>query len=174
MIPEPDVLVEIGQLSMAQLDALPIADLDKLIKQATAAKDTVALYLGGLHATLHSRFAEHASQLRTQAGKSTGTVRIEVDGFVIIADLPKRPEYDQVKLKSAVEALRKWGENPDDYVGTEFKVSESRYNAWPPSIRKLFEPARTLKVGKPTYKLEQIKAGDIAQAANDNHFGEVA
>ena len=73
-----------------------------------------------------------------------------------------------------MDTLRKWGENPDDYVGTEFKVSEPRYSAWPPGIRQLFEPARTLKVGKPSYKLEQIKSGDIADAANDSHFGEVA
>lgn len=34
-----------------------------------------------------------------------------------IADLPKRPEYDQKQLKDAGEALRTWGENPEDYVG---------------------------------------------------------
>ena len=174
MVPKIEVLEEIGQLSMAQLDALPLPDLAQLIQQVSDVRDTVRHYEGALLSTLHSRFAERANQLRTQAGKTTGTVRFRVDGFVIIADLPKRPEYDQVKLKSAVDALRKWGENPDDYVGTEFKVSESRYNAWPPSIRQLFEPARTLKVGKPTYKLEQIKAGAIADAANDSHFGEVA
>jgi hypothetical protein len=35
----------------------------------------------------------------------------------------------------------------------------------------LFEPARTLKTGKPSYKLEQIKSGVIPDAANDSHFG---
>lgn len=173
MTAEPDVLDEIGQLYMNELDKLPLPDLDRMIKQVTAAKDTAVLYLNALQSTLHSRLGGHAQQLRQAAGKSTGTVRFEVDGFVVIADLPKRPEYDQAKLKGAVDALRKWGENPDDYVGIEIKVSEVKYNAWPQAVRQLFEPARTLKVGKPSYKLEQIKSGAMPDAANDANFGEV-
>ncbi|NBW52052.1 MAG: hypothetical protein EBR49_18555 [Betaproteobacteria bacterium] len=137
MTPEPEVLDEIGQLYMNELEKLPLPDLDRMIKQVTAAKDTAALYLNALQSTLHSRLGGHAQQLRQEAGKSTGTVRFEVDGYMVVADLPKRPEYNQVKLKEAVEA----------------------------------EPARTLKTGKPSYKLEQIKAGEIPDAANDSHFG---
>ena len=174
MIPEPDVLDELGQLYVTELDKLPLTALNRMIKQVTATKDTAVLYIGALQSALHNRLGEHAQHLRQEAGKSTGKVSFEVDGFLVPADLPKRPEYDQLKLKEAVEALRKWGENPDDYVGVEIKVSETKYNAWPPAVRHLFEPARTLKVGKPSYKLEQIKAGTIADAANDNSFGEVA
>ena len=174
MIPQANVLDEIGQLSMAELDALPIAELDSRIRQIGEIRDTARHYEAALHSTLNRRFAERAQHLRHEAGKSTGKVSFEVDGFLVSADLPKRPEYDQPKLKEAVEALIKWGENPDDYVGVEIKVFENKYNAWPPAVRQLFEPARTLKVGKPSYKLEQIKAGTIADAANDNNFGEVA
>ena len=109
--------------------------------------------------------------LRQQAGKTTGTVRFEVDGHTVIADLPKRVEYDQAKLKDAVEALRKWGENPEDYVGLEVKVAEATYTAWPPAVRQLFEPARTVKTGKPTYQLEVIHAGPVPAAAKDPRFG---
>ena len=108
------------------------------------------------------------------APKSTGTVRFEVDGFLVVADLPKYTEYDQKKLRDAVDALHKRGENPEDYVGIEIKVPESKYTAWPPGIRQLFESARTLKTGKPSYKLEQIKSGNGPDAANDGHFDEVA
>jgi hypothetical protein len=83
--------------------------------------------------------------------------------------LPKKVEYDQPKLRAAVETLRSWGENPEHYIGIEFKVSEAKYNAWPPAIRTLFEPARTLKTGKPTFKLERIPA-----TASHSTFGEVA
>ena len=173
MTAEPDVLDEVGQLYMTELDKLPLPDLDRMIKQVTAAKDTAALYLNALQSTLHGRLGGHAQQLRQEAGKSTGSVRFEVDGYLVVADLPKRTEYDQLKLKEAVEALRKWGEDPEHYVALEIKVAESKYTAWPPGIRQLFEPARTLKTGKPSYKLEQIKSGDMPEAANDSHFGEV-
>jgi len=173
MIPKPNVLDEIGQLSLTELDALPIAQLDARIRQVGELKDTARHYEDALYAVMNKRFSERANQARQDAGKHTGTVRFEVDGYVVIADLPKRLEYDQPKLKGAVDALRKWGENPDDYVGIEIKVSETKYNAWPPAVRQLFEPARTLKVGKPSYKLELIKTGVIADAANDSNFGEV-
>jgi hypothetical protein len=174
MNPQTDVLDEIGQLYMTELDNLPLQELDRLIKQVTATKDAAALYLSTLQSTLHGRLGGHAQKLRQEAGKSTGTVRFEVDGFLVVADLPKRPEYDQHKLKEAVEALRKWGEDPDNYVGIEIKVSEAKYTAWPPGIRQLFEPARTLKTGKPVYKLQQVTAPDSQLATNDSNFGEVA
>jgi hypothetical protein len=172
MLTETDVLDEIGQLYMNELEQLPLPELDRLIKQVSTAKETATLYLSALQSTLHNRVGSTAQQLRQEAGKSTGTVRFEVDGYQVIADLPKRTEYDQLKLKEAVESLRKWGEDPENYVGIEIKVSESKYTAWPPGIRQLFEPARTVKTGKPSYKLERIVDGVVPEAANDSTFGE--
>lgn len=172
MIPEPDALDEVGNFVMAELENLPLADLDRLIQRVTNAEDTARHYKQFLQSVLHHRFGERAHQLRQEAGKNTGTVRFDVDGHTVIADLPKKVEYDQRKLKEAVEALRKWGENPEDYVSLEVKVAEAKYTAWPPAVRQLFEPARTLKAGKPTYKLERIVDGAGPEAANDSKFGE--
>ena len=174
MIPEPDALDEVGNFVMSELETLPLSELDRLIRRVTSAEETARQYRQFLQAVMHHRFNERAQQLRQDAGKSTGTVRFENDGYMVVADLPKRPEYDQKKLKDAVEALRKWGENPDDYVSVEIKVSEAKYGAWPPAVRKLFEPARTVKTGKPLYKLERIDAGQLPPAANDSNFGEAS
>lgn len=174
MIPEPDALDEVGNFVMSELETLPLSELDRLIRRVTSAEETARQYRQFLQAVMHHRFNERAQQLRQDAGKSTGTVRFEDDGYMVVADLPKRPEYDQKKLKDAVEALRKWGENPDDYVSVEIKVSEAKYGAWPPAVRKLFEPARTVKTGKPLYKLERIDAGQLPPAANDSNFGEAS
>ena len=174
MIPEPDALDEVGNFVMSELETLPLSELDRLIRRVTSAEETARQYRQFLQAVMHHRFNERAQQLRLDAGKSTGTVRFEDDGYMVVADLPKRPEYDQKKLKDAVEALRKWGENPDDYVSVEIKVSEAKYGAWPPAVRKLFEPARTVKTGKPLYKLERIDAGQLPPAANDSNFGEAS
>lgn len=172
MIPEPDALDEVGNFVMAELENLPLADLDRLIQRVSDAEETARHYKQFLQSVLHHRFGERAHQLRQEAGKNTGTVRFDVDGHTVIADLPKKVEYDQRKLKEAVEALRKWGENPEDYVSLEVKVAETKYTAWPPAVRQLFEPARTLKAGKPTYKLERIVDGFVPEAANDSQFGE--
>ena len=172
MIPEPNALDEVGNFVMAELEKLPLADLDRLIQRVSNAEDTARHYKQFLQSVLHHRFGERAHQLRQEAGKNTGTVRFDVDGHTVIADLPKKVEYDQRKLKEAVEALRKWGENPEDYVSLEVKVAEAKYTAWPPAVRQLFEPARTLKAGKPTYRLERIVDGAGPEAANDRKFGE--
>ena len=172
MIPEPDALDEVGNFVMVELENLPLADLDRLIQRVSDAEDTARNYKQFLQSVLHRRFGEQAHQMRQDAGTNTGTVRFDVDGHTVIADLSKKVEYDQRKLKEAVEALRKWGENPEDYVSLEVKVAEAKYTAWPPAVRQLFEPARTLKAGKPTYKLERIVDGAGPEAANDSKFGE--
>jgi hypothetical protein len=172
MIPHPDTLDEVGNFVLAELENLPLADLDRLIQRVSEAEETARHYKQFLQGVLHRRFGERAHQLRQDAGKSTGTVRFSDEGFTVVADLPKRTEYDQRKLKEAVEALRKWGEDPEHYVSLEVKVAESKYTAWPPAVRQLFEPARTLKPGKPTYKLERIVDGAVPEAANDSKFGE--
>ena len=75
--------------------------------------------------------------------------------FVIIADLPKRVRWDQTRLAEAVEIIRRdWNDDPAQYVRTELKVAETAYGSWPAAIRQLFEPARTVETGKPTYRIE--------------------
>lgn len=130
MLPELDVLEEVGQLYMKELEGLPLEELDRLIKRVTQAKDVARDYENLLQAVLNHRFSLRSQQLRQDAGKSTGIVRFQDDGFTVISDLPKRTEYNQALLKDAVEALRKWGEDPEDYVGIEIKVSETKYGAW--------------------------------------------
>lgn len=170
MTPESDVLDEIGQLYVAELEGLPLSEIDQLLKKTNHTKETARHYEQLLQSELNRRFAERAHALRKDEGKDTGRVRFENDGYVVIADLSKRTEYDQLKLRDAVEALRKWGEDPNNYVGIEVTVSESKYNAWPPAVRALFEPARTLKTGKPSYRLEQIDVSRMPAAANDPHY----
>lgn len=170
---EPTVLEEIGQIYLADLESQPLAELDRMLRLVASAEETARNYRQLLQSVMHHRFHERAQTLRTDAGKATGTVRFEQDGFTVIADLPKRLEYDQRKLREAVQALQKWGEDPENYVSLEIKVSEAKYSAWPPAVRQLFEPARTLKTGKPTYKLERIDTARLPEAANDNCFREV-
>lgn len=167
------MLDRLGRFTEADLSCLSLAELHACQRTVTEAEETCRLYKLALHAEHDRRLGATANALRQQAGKTTGTVRFEVEGYTVVADLPKRVEYDLRKLRDAVEALRRWGEDPEDYVGIEFKVSEAKYTAWPPAVRQLFEPARTVKTGKPTYKLEIIHADPVPAAANDTPFLEV-
>ena len=173
MTPNLELLHAIGQLPLADLDVLPLPDMERMLQRVEAMKSTLRHYDLVLQSALNRRFGDQAQSLRQAAGKQTGTVRLVEAGFEIVADLPKRVEYDQARLQDAVDTLRGWGEKPEDYVSFEIKVAEARYNAWPPAIRKLFEPARTLKTGKPSYKLVPIDQGELPKSPNDRQHGEV-
>ena len=49
--------------------------------------------------------------------------------------------------------IRAGGEDPAEYVETALKVSERAYAAWPERIRSAFEPARTVRTGRSSFKL---------------------
>ena len=71
----------------------------------------------------------------------------------MIADLPKKVDWDQGELATLVAAIRADDGDPAEYVDTVFRVPERKYAAWPRHIRTAFERARTVKAGKPTFRL---------------------
>ena len=52
-----------------------------------------------------------------------------------------------------VERIRAAGDDPTEYIEINFKVPERNYVAWPEAIRQDFEPARTVRTGKPKFRL---------------------
>ena len=83
------------------------------------------------------------------------------DGDVtVVADLPKKIDWDQHDLAELVERIKAEGEDPRDYVEVTLKVSERKYGSWPKHIRSLFEPSRTVRAGKESFELI-VKKEDI-------------
>ena len=106
---------------------------------------------------LELKYAEGAQQLRLAAGKDTGVIHFD-DGHVrITADLPKKVEWDQAKLADITRRIAASGEDPAQYVEISYRVSETKFGAWPESIKAAFAPARTLKTGKPGFRLALLQ-----------------
>ena len=80
-------------------------------------------------------------------------MRFEQDGVTVVADRPKRVDWDQALIAAVVERIRAAGDDPTQYVDIAIKVPERKYTAWPESIRTAFAPARTVKTGKPSFRL---------------------
>jgi hypothetical protein len=150
-------LAQLHKLDAAEIANLPVAQFEMLLEELTALQDRTKMYADKLHAGMNAAFAARASECRRAEGKDTGTVRFVADDFVIVADLPKKVEWDQAELARAREVVASWGENVSDYIDTKLSVAEKRYTAWPATIRKVFEKARTVSSGKPTYKIEVRK-----------------
>ena len=102
---------------------------------------------------LDLKYADRAHQLRLAAGKDTGVVHFD-DGHVrITADLPKKVEWDQALLANLEARIAANGDNPREYIDVSYRVSETKFSAWASALREQFIPARTVKVGKPSFRL---------------------
>jgi hypothetical protein len=158
-IPNRLTLDAVTTTPIGEIAALPAEQLALLRQEAAETLVNAKHLKDWLDSGIDLKYRDHAAALRRSSGKDTGTVRIEDGGVVVIADLPKRVKWEQSRLAEIVERIRAGGDDPAEYVTIEFAVSERAYGAWPNSIRAVFEPARTVETGKPSYRLEKIKGG---------------
>jgi hypothetical protein len=146
-------LEDIRTMPIGEIAALPADHLALLQEDAEAAlmaAKTTAEWIAGAIAL---RYADRAQAARRAENKDTGTVRFDDGSVTVIAELPKRVDWDQRVLAAVVERIRAAGDDPTEYVDAAYKVPERKYTAWPESIRVAFAPARTVRTGKPTFTL---------------------
>jgi len=154
-----------NQLTPHQVLAMPAGDLalqtsESLFQLKSNAADLQALakaVVDHLDRALDLKYSKQAHALRLAAGKDTGVVHFD-DGHVqVTADLPKKVDWDQKKLADLVRRMTANGDNPAEYVEISYRVSETKFNAWPETLKSAFAPARTLKTGKPGFRLALLQ-----------------
>ena len=151
-------LAQLREMDVKQAASLPTDHIAMLLEDVAAQKAGTKHLEGILHDVLRLRFGAQADAVRKAKGKDTGTVSLDEGEFIIRADLPKTVSWDQAALQQAADVVESWSEDPKDYIVVKLAVSETKYNAWPTTIRKVFEPARTVGTGKPTFKIERRAA----------------
>ena len=153
-LPNHTTFQDLLQMPVGDVVALPAEQLALLQEDIEDNLRCAKLAKDWLDGALALKYGERAAALRREAGKDTGTIRLADGDVTVIADLPKKIEWDQAQLTTLVERIRAGGEDPAEYVSTELKVSERAFTAWPESIRQNFEPARTVRTGALKVKLE--------------------
>ena len=103
------------------------------------------------------KWNERARFLRHEVDKDSGVVHFDDGNLRITADLPKKIEWDQTRLAEIARRISESGDDPKQYVEITFRVSETKFNAWPDTLKSSFNAARTVKTGKPSYRLALIK-----------------
>ena len=141
---------DLAQMPVELLAALQ-GELDHAAKQLRAAT-------ARFNSALEVRYATRAAEARRSCGKDAGTVRLVDGDYTVVADLPKRVDWDQEKLTQIVRNIADSGEDPAEFIDTTLKVSERKYAALPEAWRRGFEPARTVKVGALKVMLEPNEA----------------
>lgn len=146
-------IATVRHMPVAEVITLPAEHLALLQEEARSTLEMAKRAVDWIEGAISLRYEQRAIAARGAAGKDTGTVHFEDGAVSITADLPKRVDWDQRQLAGLVERIRAGGENPGDYVEVSFKVAERAYAAWPERIRTVFEPARTVRPGRQTFKL---------------------
>jgi hypothetical protein len=142
---------DLAQMPVELLATLQ-AELDHAGKQLKAATARFS-------AALEVRYATRAAEARRACGKDTGTVRLVDGDYTVVADLPKRVDWDQEKLAQIARSISNSGDDPAEFIDTKLTVAERKYTALPEAWRKGFEPARTVKVGALKVTLEREEGG---------------
>jgi hypothetical protein len=146
-------LGDIPTMPIGEIAALPAGILALLQDEAEDAAKAARHLADWLHGAIALRYGDRAAAARRAEGKDTGTIRLDDGEVTVIADVPKKVDWDQAELNTLVAAIRAEDGDPAEYVDTLFRVPERKYAAWPRHIRTAFERARTVKTGKPTYRL---------------------
>ena len=145
----------IGKLSALSPDQLLFLqeEAEKNLKRAKILKDW-------LDSSIALKYREISANIRNLDSKDSGTVHFTDGNHKITSVIAKKVEWDQERLKDVVSAIKKHGDNPDEYVETSYKISETKYTAWPEHIKNIFKPARIFKLGKESFAIAASKEVD--------------
>ena len=137
-----------------ELAQMPVEMLASLQAELAEARKRLNTLTARFNSALEVRYATRAAEARRSCGKDTGTVRLVDGDYTVVADLPKRIDWNQEKLAHIAANIAQSGEDPTEFIDTRLTVSERKYSALPEAWRKGFEPARTVKVGALKVALE--------------------
>ena len=109
---------------------------------------------------LEIKWSERARNLRHDAGKDTGVVHFDEGNVRVTADLSKKVDWDQGRLAEIARRIAEGGEDPRQYIEVKYSVSETKYKAWPDTLKQPFTPARTVTPGKPKFVVSRVGEGE--------------
>ncbi|AVZ80755.1 hypothetical protein C3497_09835 [Zoogloeaceae bacteirum Par-f-2] len=144
---------DLAAMSVSQLAQLPPAQKAEIGRNLDEALAWLKQARAKFDAALDAAYGEQAREARLEAGKDFGVVHLNDEPLRVTVDLPKRVSWDQGQLAAIAARIAASGERIEDYMDVEFSVSESRFNNWPAALRSQFEAARTVKPGKPSFRL---------------------
>ena len=144
---------------IGEIIALPPATLMGLLADAEEAARKAKLVREWIEGTVNLKYGQRFEALRRDQEKPYGVIHLEDNGCIVTCDLSKKPEWDQTKLAEITNRIRAGGGDVDEYVDISYRVAERKYAAWPEHLRQSFEPARTVKAGKPSYAIKIADGG---------------
>lgn len=147
----------LAEMSVAQIAALPHAQLQEAHINLLSLQSMVKAVLDRMHTALDQRYAAQAQAARLANGRDFSVCHLSDGELRITVELPKKVTWDQAQLAATAARIAAAGDKVADYIDTDYSVPENRFNNWPPALREQFAPARTVKPGKPSYRLALVQ-----------------
>lgn len=142
----PDLTVaQIANLSPVQIQELD-AMLTELQTWHKSARDR-------MHAALEQRYGEQARKALADIGQDFGTTHLSDGPLRVTVEVPKRVRWDQAQMAEIARRIVASGDKLEEYIDVEFSVPETRFNAWPETLKQPFNDARTVKPGKAGFRI---------------------
>ena len=143
----------LADMSVAQIVALPQAQLQEAYTNLLTLQSLVKGVLDRFNAALDQRYGEQAAAARQANGRDFGVCHVNDGPLRITVDLPKRVAWDQAQLADIAQRIAAAGDKVSEYIDTEYSIPEGRFNNWPAPLKETFVKARTVKPGKPSYRI---------------------
>jgi len=146
-------LSDFSQMASAEREALP-HDVLLEIQSELETKDAVVKKLNAVfEATLNAKYGDQILSEYVGKDEPYGSQSVMVNGGKLQCDRKKNVKWDNEELAKIEIQLRNDNHIPGEYITIERKISETSYKAWPASLSKFFDSARTVKPGKLSIKL---------------------
>ena len=139
--------------SVSRSNAPTVGELAAMLETEKLYLDAAKKRVQEAEKALEAHVLEAVRLSRQSSGKSEGVIHVTLDGCDVKASQPKTVKWDQKKLEAAALAVQQAGHSPEDWIDVDMSITEKKWEAMPPALRKLFEGARTLKHGKQTYEI---------------------
>lgn len=151
----------LDNMPLDELAKLPAAVLVDLQDEADNALAEARRRRANLDSVLARRYGDLVGAGLREQGKDTGTVRLTDGDYPVVCEIKKSVYWNADKLTELRDTIAAAGDDPGVYIvtKTELTVREASYATWPAPVRAVFEPARTVKAGKPQYRIERPAAG---------------
>lgn len=154
-----NTVLQLETITASRLATVPtgaIAELTDLLDGVAARIKTAQ---AAVVQTLTARYGEQAQTQLLEDGRDTGTTHV-LDGDIdVTVEIGKDVKWEQATLKQLARRIADGGEDPAEYIEVKYTVAERKYSAWPDTIRRAFEPARTVTPKSPKVTLRRTAGG---------------
>lgn len=143
-------------LSAQVIRDLPLENVAALQRFIAEAKSELTTLAAMVQTGLEMRYADAAKAQLLAKGQDTGTTHILDGDFDIAVEVDKTVKWDQAKLPAIWDRIAATGDDPRQYIEVKYSVSETKYKAWPDTLKQPFSAARTVTPGKPKFAVRHL------------------